>query len=251
MKRLASVLLIISMMILTAGCSLLEPAYVSLEKEQNNKSESSMPDSETESQKETTSEVETQKPDPVDNDLVLVKDYIPDIQLDIRYATTNNFTGKVIYESKETYLRYGTIKKLKQVQEELKKEGLSIKIWDAYRPTAAQFKLWEVCPDSRYVSDPINGFSNHSRGNTVDITVADVDGKELVMPTGFDNFTEKADRDYTDCTEEEMANALKLENLMIEYGFRPYSGEWWHFTDLDSYEVYDIETGAIEAPTTN
>ncbi|MBQ3504071.1 MAG: SH3 domain-containing protein [Oscillospiraceae bacterium] len=177
------------------------------------------------------------QPEPEDEDFVKVVTYIPDIVVDLRYSTDLNFTSKQIYHFTDAWLRYGTVKKLQAVQEELRQDGLSLKIWDGFRPPSAQFKLWEVCPDPTYVSDPNNGFSSHSRGNTVDVTLVYTDGAEVSMPTGFDDFSKLADRDYSDCTEEAAANALFLEQLMIKHGFKPYSGEWWHFSDTQSYPV--------------
>ncbi len=178
-------------------------------------------------------------PEPADDELVAVADYIPDIVVELRYGGTNNFTGQVIYDFQEAYLRYGTVKKLAQVQQALKGQGLGLKIWDAYRPASAQFRLWEICPDPTFVADPNQGFSNHSRGNTVDLTLVDSRGQELEMPTGFDDFTPLADRNYTDCGETARGNALLLEETMEQFGFQPYFGEWWHFTDTQSYEVLE------------
>ena len=176
--------------------------------------------------------------EPESNDVfVRVVDYIPDLIVDLKYATTDNFTGQIIYMSDDAYLRYGTVKKLVSVQAKLKQTGRSLKLWDGFRPPSAQFKLWEICPDPTYVSDPNNGFSSHSRGNTVDITVVDQNGVELKMPTKFDDFSTKANRDYSDCTQEEAENAAMLEVVMTENGFKGYYGEWWHFTDTDTYEV--------------
>ena len=186
------------------------------------------------------------QPEPKDEDFVKVKTYIPDIVIDLRYSTENNFTNQKIYDFSDVWLRYGTVKKLILVQEELKQRGLCLKIWDGFRPPSAQFRLWEVCPDPTYVANPNNGFSSHSRGNTVDITLVYADGAEVVMPTGFDDFTKLADRDYSDCSTEAAANALLLEELMTEHGFKPYSGEWWHFTDTQSYPV-DQEFEPVEA----
>lgn len=186
---------------------------------------------------ETTPAQVTAQSEPDDEDFVKVAAYIPDIIVDLRYSTENNFTYQRIYYFSDVWLRYRTVKKLILVQEELKQNGIYLKIWDGFRPTSAQFKLWDICPDPTYVSDPNNGFSSHSRGNTVDITLAYSDGTEFVMPTGFDDFSRLADRDYSDCSEEAAANALFLEEIMIKYGFKPYSGEWWHFTDTQSYSV--------------
>ncbi len=176
-------------------------------------------------------------PEPEDEDLVLVTDFIPSIFIDLKYATTDNFTGKIIYDFTDAYLRYGTVKKLAEVQKELLKQGFSLKIWDAYRPVESQFVLWEVCPDSKYVANPNVGYSNHSRGNCVDVTIVASDGKDIPVPTGFDDFTPLADRDYRDVPEEALKNVTLLENTMSEKGFRLYPSEWWHFADSTEYLV--------------
>ena len=170
-------------------------------------------------------------------ELVKVKSYIPDIIEDIRYATDNNFTGQVIYDDMSAYLRYGTVKKLINVQNELKSNGYKLVVWDAYRPVETQYKLWEICPDPAYVSNPNNGYSNHSRGNTIDISIVKLDGSEVELPSGYDDFTEKADRDYSDVSAEAKNNAEMIENIMEKYGFKGYQKEWWHFTDTMSYNV--------------
>ena len=185
----------------------------------------------------TTDATEEVLPEPAAEDFVKVAQYIPDIVVDLRYATERNFTGQKIYDFSDAWLRYGTVKKLMLVQEELKQENLYLKIWDGFRPTAAQFKLWEICPDPTYVSNPNKGFSSHSRGNTVDVTLVYADGTELHMPTPFDDFSKLADRDYSDCDAEAATNARLLENYMKKHGFKPYKGEWWHFSDLETYPV--------------
>jgi D-alanyl-D-alanine dipeptidase len=157
--------------------------------------------------------------------------------VELRYATEDNFTGERIYPFADAYLRYGTVKKLLLAQDTLRAKGLGLKLWDAFRPVSAQFTLWEVCPDPRYVADPRTGFSSHSRGNTVDITLVDAMGQELPMPTGFDDFSALADRNYSDCPEEAAQNALLLQSVMEEAGFTGYFGEWWHFSDTDAYTV--------------
>ncbi|MBP3684377.1 MAG: D-alanyl-D-alanine carboxypeptidase family protein [Oscillospiraceae bacterium] len=174
---------------------------------------------------------------PEDTEFVRVADYIPGIYQELLYATDRNFTGQVIYDFQDAYLRYGTVKKLKAVSEDLAEMGIFLKIWDGFRPVSAQFALWEICPDARYVADPNKGFSSHSRGNTVDLTLVDTNGIEFPMPTGFDDFSAKADRDYSDCTEEQRNNAVILELIMEKHGFTGYAGEWWHYTDTDSYSV--------------
>ena len=181
--------------------------------------------------------IENTLPVPAPEDFVRVLDYIPSARQELLYATDRNFTGQVIYDFTDAYLRYGTVKKLIAVSEDLAQLGLSLKIWDGFRPVSAQFRLWEVCPDPAFVANPQKGFSSHSRGSTVDITLVDTDGNELEMPTGFDDFSKKADRDYSDCTETAASHAELLEMLMEKHGFRGYSAEWWHFSDTDEYPV--------------
>lgn len=175
--------------------------------------------------------------EPADSDFVRVLDYIPTARQELLYATDRNFTGEVIYDFHDAYLRYGTVKKLMAVSADLAELGMYLKIWDGFRPISAQYKLWEVCPDSAYVANPETGFSSHSRGNTVDLTLVDNNGAEFPMPTGFDDFSAKADRDYADCTEEERNNAVILELIMEKHGFTGYRREWWHYSDTDSYPV--------------
>ena len=182
-------------------------------------------------------EPEESAPEPADGDMVSVADYVPDILVELKYATTENFTGREIYGFSNVYLRYGTVKKLAQVQKDLASQGLRLKIWDGFRPVSAQLLLWEAYPDPQYVSNPNVGFSSHSRGNTVDVTLTDSQGREQIMPTDFDDFTVQADRDYSDCTEEAARNAMLLQQAMEDNGFIGYAREWWHFSDSTEYPV--------------
>ena len=182
-----------------------------------------------------------QLPEPADTDFVRIMDYIPDIAIDLKYATADNFTGTVIYDFNDAYLRYGTVKKLAVAQEKLKSMGYRIKIWDTYRPFSAQEKLWQVCPNPRYVANLANGMKAHNLGGTIDMTIVTLDGEEVEMPTGFDDFSLKADRDYSDVSETAATNAMMLEQVMTECGFKGYQGEWWDYSDTTAYEAYDFD----------
>lgn len=183
----------------------------------------------------------TPVPEPEDSDLVLLRDYLPSVFVDLKYATTENFTGTVIYDFTDASLRYGTVKKLAAAQAALLQEGYCLKIWDAYRPVRAQFRLWEVCPNPVYVANPNTGDSSHSKGNTVDITLVRADGAEVPMPSGFDDFSALADRDYSDVSQESARNAALLEQVLEQSGFIGYSGEWWHYSDATDYPVLDSD----------
>lgn len=182
----------------------------------------------------------TQAVEPTPETFVRVADYLPHVRVELAYATEQNFTGKVIYDFEDAYLRYGTVCKLMEADAILAAQGYGIVIWDAYRPVYAQERLWEICPDPAYVSKPGTGTQSHCRGLAVDVTLYDLETGELLpMPTSFDSFTALADRDYTDCTPSTAANARLLEDTLKNCGFKPYSAEWWHFSDTDSYEIED------------
>lgn len=181
---------------------------------------------------------QTISPEQADDVLVRVVDYIPLIQQELAYATEDNFTGQPIYGFTDAYLRYGTVKKLSKACDELAEQGIGLKIWDGFRPLSAQEKLWEICPDTTYVSHPVTGSRSHCRGSAVDVTLIDLETEmELPMPTGFDDFTALADRDYSDCDPEAAHNALLLEEVMEKYGFKSYDAEWWHYSDTEDYPV--------------
>lgn len=172
------------------------------------------------------------------DDFVDVRKYIPDVDIELRYATNNNITKKVLYENTNTYLRKGTADKLRDANNQFKKLGYRIKIWDAYRPTAVQKILWSKVKDNRYIANPNSG-SVHNRGAAVDITLVDKNGKEIPMPTDFDGFTKLADKNYSDVDKEKVKNAKLLESIMLAYGFESIYTEWWHFDDSNwkSYAV--------------
>jgi D-alanyl-D-alanine dipeptidase len=165
----------------------------------------------------------------VADDLVSVAQAIQDVVLDIKYATDNNFTGKAVYTQPVCYLRRTVVDALKQVQQELSKQGLGLKIWDGYRPYTVQQKFWDLVPDPRYVGDPAKG-SKHNRGAAVDLTIVSLaTGKELVMPSQFDDFSKKAHRNYDAMAPEVAQNCRLLEDAMIKQGFAGLPTEWWHF----------------------
>lgn len=172
-----------------------------------------------------------------DDALVPVMDYLPELLVELKYATSDNFTGEVVYDTWEVFLRYGTVQKLMAAEAELREMGLRLKLWDAFRPVSAQAKLWGFFPDKNYVSHPVTGYRNHCRGNAVDVTLCDAEGRELEMPSEFDDFSAKADWDFSDCSEAAAENAELLRKVMENNGLMAYNSEWWHFTDETAYPV--------------
>ena len=181
-------------------------------------------------------------------DLVEVKKLIPNVVLDIRYATTNNFTGQKLYESNRTFLRRAVAEKLRAAQREFNRAGVGLKIYDAYRPISVQKKMWAIFPQEGYVANPAKG-SRHNRGAAVDVTLIDLrDKKELLMPSGYDEFSEKARRNYMNAPEEAIRNRELLERVMKKHGFTGLPTEWWHFDDVNwrNYELLDIDSARLK-----
>ena len=163
---------------------------------------------------------------------------IPGLKLDIRYATAKNFTGRALYGAPRCLLRPAVVERLARAQEAAAAQGLGLKVFDCYRPLAVQRAMWTLVPDERYVADPAKG-SRHNRGAAVDLTLVDATGRELVMPTAFDDFSARAHRDYEDLPAATLANRALLERIMQDAGFSGLATEWWHF-DADGWERYEI-----------
>lgn len=176
-----------------------------------------------------------------DEELIPVRLEMPEVFVELPYATKDNFFGQVMYHFTEPLLRRGTVKKLCEADRLLRDQGYALKIWDGYRPYSVQCKMWDIYPVKGYVSDPKTGYLGHSRGNTVDVTLVRIDGTDVEMPSGFDDFSERANCDFSDATPAAAENARRLEKAMLAAGFDEYFNEWWHFPDMVEYPIiYDI-----------
>lgn len=183
-----------------------------------------------------------------DKELVDLEDILPDADYDIRYATENNFVGKVFYTIPKAYLRKPAADALKGVWDELSAKGIGLKIFDAYRPYAVTVAFWEPIKDSRYVANPKYG-SRHNRGCAVDVALFDLEtGEEYPMPTEFDDFSEKAHHGYMNLPQEVIENRELLKTTMEKYGFSPINSEWWHydFEGWKNFELMDISFEQLE-----
>jgi D-alanyl-D-alanine dipeptidase len=180
--------------------------------------------------------------------LIELKSLIPTIEYDLKYATTDNFMHRKIYSSDEyTFLRLPAAKALLEVQTVLKQEGVGLKIWDAYRPYSVTEKFWEAVKDERYAANPAKG-SGHNRGIAVDVTLIDLkSGRELAMPTGFDNFSDSAHFSFTSLPEDVLRNRQLLKETMETYGFKSFDSEWWHYSwgDAFKFELMDLDFRAV------
>ena len=179
-----------------------------------------------------------------DADLIELTKIDPSIKLDIRYATANNFVGRAVYPEGRAFLQRPAAEAVARVHKLLKKEGLGLVIFDGYRPWTITKLFWDVVPEDKrtFVADPAKG-SKHNRGCAIDLSIFDLKtGKLVPMPSGYDEFTERASPSYTGGTDEERRNRDKLRRLMEAEGFIVNANEWWHFDymDWEQYAIYDV-----------
>ena len=220
------------------------PRNIETSNEQKNTDSVGIDDHKDDSETEQGNIAEKEEKEPLEiSGLVLVEDVIPDIEIELKYATKDNFTKKQVYPYDICVLQKTTAMKLKKANEELMEMGYHLKVWDAYRPLSVQKIFWDIIPDSRYVANPNTGGSKHNRGTAVDVTLVDMGGNELEMPTGFDDFSDKAARSNKNVPETVKKNVELLTNVMVKHGFTTISTEWWHYNDSDSanYVAMDVE----------
>ena len=176
-----------------------------------------------------------------------VEALIPNLRFDVRYATADNFVGRPLYPGVHCWLQRSVAERLAKVQAALNGEGLGLKVFDCYRPFSVQEQLWTLVPDERYVGKPARGpdgkpveGSRHNRGAAVDLSLVDLaSGEALPMPTDYDDFSERAHRDYRQLDAAVLANRARLEAAMAAEGFSGLATEWWHF-DAPGWEHYPL-----------
>ncbi|WP_458627374.1 M15 family metallopeptidase [Winogradskyella sp. PC D3.3] len=181
---------------------------------------------------------------------VYAKSMIPDLDVELRYFSQNNFVGDTIdgYNANRLILTTGAVEKLKRVQDELQSQNLCLKIYDGYRPQRAvnHFIRWakdlndtinkqqfypEVNKRNLFKAGYIASRSGHSRGSTVDLTIIDGEtGEPLDMGSPYDFFGEASWIAHDALTVEQKKNRQLLQTVMLKHNFRNYPKEWWHFT---------------------
>lgn len=170
-----------------------------------------------------------------------IMDLDPSINLDLRYASTDNFVEEKMYECGRCFLRKAVAKSLVKAHQALQAQGYGgLKMYDCYRPRPIQWALWKKVPNPNYVADPRKG-SMHNRGSAVDLTIVDASGVELDMGTGFDFFGKEAHHDYLGHPEVVQKNRDVLKSIMDQNGFRSIRTEWWHYSYRPQrYEISDM-----------
>ncbi len=176
--------------------------------------------------------------------LVDIRQACPDVLVELRYETSRNAAGHPIYPvAAKCLLRRGVATRLATAQRALAAQGLRLKVWDAYRPPAAQTALWRARPNPAFVADPGAGGSLHGWGVAVDVTLVDRFGRNLKMPTDFDEIGPAAARRYRGTDSSVARNLALLQQAMTQAGFLAMRDEWWHFAATD-YRLY----GPVEPP---
>jgi len=180
-------------------------------------------------------------------DLVELVKIDPTIKLDVRYATENNFSKRKVYTQPRAFLQRPAAEAVVRAHKKLQKEGYGLLIFDGYRPWSVTKIFWDITPQDKrnFVANPAKG-SKHNRGCAVDLSLYDLKtGKEIKMPSEYDEFSERAYVKYKGGTREETAKRELLRKVMESEGFRVNSEEWWHF-DYQDWQKYRIENVPFE-----
>jgi len=169
-----------------------------------------------------------QSSEPVRHNLVDLQTVIPDLVVEMPYATPHNFTGETLYPANRAFLVEPAAAALASAASMLRAQGFRLKILDAYRPLSVQRKLWEKNPDRNFVAHPSTG-SRHNRGASVDLTLITLDGTEVEMPSLYDEFGAKAGAFQKSLPPHIATNLKILQQAMQTSGFKLLNSEWWHF----------------------
>lgn len=170
-----------------------------------------------------------------------------DVETHIAYATSDNFTGAPVYARAAVYLHPDAAAALAEAIRLAAVLDLRFRIFDALRPTEAQWALWSHTPDPEFLADPRRG-SPHSRGVAVDLTLIDRNGRDLDMGTGFDAFTPLSHHGNPDIGRDAQRNRHLLMGIMTTAGWDFYRNEWWHYQLFNSREYDLISDADLPAP---
>ncbi len=183
------------------------------------------------------------------SDLVELIRLDPTLKLDIRYAGTNNFMGRPMYRQARAFLQRPAAEGLVRAHRALAAQGYGLLIFDGYRPWSVTKQFWDAATEEQrrieFVANPQKG-SRHNRGCAVDLTLFDLKtGKEVLMPSAYDEFSERAYPDYAGGPAEAREKRDVLRRAMEAEGFTVYKAEWWHF-DYRDWPQYRIQNQAFE-----
>lgn len=190
---------------------------------------------------------ETINQDP-DKALVEIIDFVPNVLLDIKYASTANVFYTQLYQSPKAFVRLPVAKALANVQKELNQKGYGLKIYDGYRPYSVTSQMFEILPDTVYMGLPWTG-SKHNRGIALDLTLIHFESqRELKMPTPYDALVYASHPEFQKLPLEAIQNRDLLKSIMLKHGFVVDPVEWWHYNYVSTktYELLDISFEELE-----
>lgn len=181
--------------------------------------------------------------------LVDLAQHDPELVIDLQYKHSHNLAGRPLYHPDfPALLHEGTAKRLKKAHRILRKQGLRLVIWDAYRPQETQWALWHASGHNEtFVANPRKNPSLHSHACAVDVTLLHLDGSPAAVATGFDDFSAAAASDFPHPDPQVLAHREKLQRAMWAAGFGTLPHEWWHFMDQDYREIPVIDTSRLPA----
>ena len=179
--------------------------------------------------------------------LVEITEKTHDVAIALAYASARNPTGKPVYRRPRCFLHAEAEARFRRAVALARPLGLRLKIFDAFRPTEAQWRLWNACPNPDFLADPRLG-SPHSRGVAIDVTLLDDAGAELEMGTEFDAFTPLSFHANTEIPAAAQRNRLLLLGLMSAAGWDFYGNEWWHYQLFDPKRFPLLSDAEAPAP---
>ncbi len=168
-------------------------------------------------------------------DMVLLKELSSEFSFEIRYATENNFLGKVLYECDDCLLQRAVAQALLDANQYFCELGYRIKLYDCYRPLDVQKAMWEELPNPTYIANPYEQGSVHNRGAAVDLTLETLEGCYVDMGSDYDHFGLEAHIDNLNLPKQVLENRKLLQEGMRKFGFQPIRTEWWHFGHVTMY----------------
>lgn len=176
------------------------------------------------------------------NTLINISEMTSDFSFEIRYATSNNFIGEVLYDCAVCLLQKEVAEALAEANQYFCEKGYRIKLYDCYRPLDVQKKMWEKVPRPTYVANPYGKGSIHNKGAAVDLTLETLDGCFVDMGSDYDYFGREAHIDNYNFSEQILANRKLLFEGMRKFGFNTIRTEWWHFSYKKNWNYPTLNT---------
>ncbi len=167
----------------------------------------------------------------------------------MKLSTSETTIGQPFYTRNLCMLQYDTLQLLIKAIERFRRDGYTVVIYDAYRPTSVQQRWFDVVKVHKWVANPSIGMGGvHDRGTAIDMSLIDKDGNELEMPTPMHTFTNDSARNSENMTETARENMNYMMRVMVACGFTYINSEWWHFQDKNTASYLPTDHPIDEIP---